>query len=380
MSSIPPQTPETLDYAASPQDVKRGMAIAALVCGLLGLLSFCPIFIVLALLGIIFGIIALVRAANHPGRHTGRGMAIAGICCGGVGLLIMPAMSLAILLPSLSRAREITKRAVCTSNLKGIGTGMLVYANDNLAWLPISPFAQIQSPDPVNATRVGFVGQMSANLTSPDLGAGTAVHPSRSLFLLVTDGTCSTRQFVCPSTDDADDDLMNYSGGAPRAAQPGVDRFDFRGYSYLSYGYHVPFGTRARLDSAQLDPRMVIAAEKGPYFQAGTPIAAEQRVPDAPIGQPGANVTVAGAKSEAQVLAMSEDAWRPYNSRNHNGEGQNMLHGDGSVLFRKKPIVDVNLDNIYTMQSGCTTLDTLLGQQPADFYGPLTNTDSAIVP
>jgi len=41
------------------------------------------------------------------------------------------ALLISILLPSLSRARELSKRLVCAANVKGIGTSMKIYANDN---------------------------------------------------------------------------------------------------------------------------------------------------------------------------------------------------------------------------------------------------------
>jgi prepilin-type processing-associated H-X9-DG protein len=40
----------------------------------------------------------------------------------------------AILLPSLSRARELSKRLVSASNLKGISTQCKIYANENAPW------------------------------------------------------------------------------------------------------------------------------------------------------------------------------------------------------------------------------------------------------
>ena len=40
------------------------------------------------------------------------------------------ALLLAILLPSLSRAREIAKRVVCASNLRQLGFGFILYTED----------------------------------------------------------------------------------------------------------------------------------------------------------------------------------------------------------------------------------------------------------
>ena len=42
------------------------------------------------------------------------------------------ALLISILLPSLSRARELAKRAVCAANLRGIGQSQHIYSNDNL--------------------------------------------------------------------------------------------------------------------------------------------------------------------------------------------------------------------------------------------------------
>jgi prepilin-type processing-associated H-X9-DG protein len=107
------------------------MAIAALVMGIVGL-ALCPIFSIVAL---ILGIVATVRASSEPTVYGGKGMAIAGICLGGVALLWFP-MMVSILLPSLSRARELAKRAVDASNLRGVGQACMIYANDNSGRFP----------------------------------------------------------------------------------------------------------------------------------------------------------------------------------------------------------------------------------------------------
>ncbi len=59
----------------------NGMATASLVLGIVGLPTFCTIIV--PLLAVIFGVIAL----RQP-EGAGKGMAIAGISCGSVGLLL----------------------------------------------------------------------------------------------------------------------------------------------------------------------------------------------------------------------------------------------------------------------------------------------------
>lgn len=46
------------------------------------------------------------------------------------------ALLIAILLPALSKARESARNAICLSNLRQIGTGLAIYANDFTDYLP----------------------------------------------------------------------------------------------------------------------------------------------------------------------------------------------------------------------------------------------------
>ncbi len=127
----PPTTPGQLPSAAPTGPLKQGLATAALVFGILGLVTCLPPFGIAA---IPLGIIALVKANGEPNCYGGRGMAIGGLCTGGVSLLsallVFPLM-LSILLPSLSRARELSKRVVCAANMRQIGIGLESYASAN---------------------------------------------------------------------------------------------------------------------------------------------------------------------------------------------------------------------------------------------------------
>lgn len=132
MADQPTMTPPVPDpYPASP---KTGMAVGALVCGILG---FC--IPGLGLVGLILGIVALTRAGGDPARHGGKGMAVAGLSLGAVSLVVVPVMALmiSIMLPSLARAREIAKRTVCTTNMHAVGGALLSYASDNDGAFPV---------------------------------------------------------------------------------------------------------------------------------------------------------------------------------------------------------------------------------------------------
>ena len=293
------------------------------------------------------------------------------------------ALLISILLPSLARAREIAKRAVCASNMRGVGQGMKVYSNDNFDWYPTAPFLETTSAT-AGEMAVTFIGKIGLHLTTQVQPAWNfTVNPSRSLFMLIIDGTCTSKQFICPSSGDNEDDLRNKSGNVERAAQVGIDRFDFRGYNFLSYGYQLPFGPKAR-PNENLDPRVALLADKGPYFEAGSLPATDAWDPtDAHVANPAAETLIVIDGDAAAVLKADNEKWRPYNSRNHASEGENVLFQDSHVEFMKKPIVGVNYDNIYTQQGpqdANALLNSLLGMTPTNLQGPMTQTDSLIVP
>jgi hypothetical protein len=73
---------------------KKGFAIASLVCGLLFWLGF-PGFI-LSILAIVFGIIQLKNIKKTPGQYGGRGMAIAGLILGIIGIVVFLVLTLVL--------------------------------------------------------------------------------------------------------------------------------------------------------------------------------------------------------------------------------------------------------------------------------------------
>jgi prepilin-type N-terminal cleavage/methylation domain-containing protein len=93
------------------------------------------------------------------------------------------ALLIAILLPSLGRARELANRTACAANVTGVVKAMVVYAADNNNCFPIS-----------NGTTVGL---MAAPTTAVNLGCMFA------LTTAVGGNGVSTKSFLCKSDPDS---------------------------------------------------------------------------------------------------------------------------------------------------------------------------------
>jgi hypothetical protein len=106
--------------AAPPSSGAPGVAVAALVFGILGALCGpCPF----GLVGIILGIVALNRIGSTPGQG-GRGMALAGIIVPAVALVFWIGVYAAVAIPNFIKFQARSKQAECKTNLK------LLYASE----------------------------------------------------------------------------------------------------------------------------------------------------------------------------------------------------------------------------------------------------------
>ncbi len=102
-----------------PQKLKQGMAITSLVLGVLGLPTGGCLGVG-GLLGVILGIVALVKANSAPNEYGGKGLAIGGIVTNGLSLVLAPVIGIvaAIAIPSLLRARVSANEAAAIGDLR----------------------------------------------------------------------------------------------------------------------------------------------------------------------------------------------------------------------------------------------------------------------
>lgn len=117
-----------IQYAAAPASRTNGFAIAGLIAGISGLFT-CGLG---AIIGLVLSYIGLKKSKE---LGSGRGLAIAGIIVS-ILMLLLNLMMIAILIPSLSRARASAIQVSCAANLRQIGQAAMLYANDNKGFLP----------------------------------------------------------------------------------------------------------------------------------------------------------------------------------------------------------------------------------------------------
>jgi prepilin-type N-terminal cleavage/methylation domain-containing protein len=249
------------------------------------------------------------------------------------------ALLISILLPSLARARELSKRTVCAANLKGIGTGMYTYGSENGDQFPI---AAHKSGSANGTTVVTYIARIGNPQTETLDGAGgtAAMSTVRNFWTLIRDGASAPGSFTCPSTDaqksDISDPLLCYDFSTD------VDSCltdQTVGIRQVSYGYQMPYGGTAH-PSADRDQRMALAADMGPYGD------------ELERGGTVANLMGTGSP-DAALDTLNENStpeeWVLNNSPNHSqGEGQNVLYADSHAEFMTKANVGVSQDNIYT--------------------------------
>ena len=202
------------------------------------------------------------------------------------------ALLVSILLPSLARAREMSKRSVCMANLKGLGTAFSIYANDYRDAFPSAPHntlyagrnaapgwyrgcssrgqrpwdgrKNVGSTDPNNNCTVATVGEFPS--TTADL------------WIVMQRAMAGPKQFICPSTTEVEDtfggaDINNMwdfqAEGGTAITDPGVGGLSY-GYHYGHDGYD-PANTAvtdrgaAPQCTANMDSRFPLMADENPF-------------------------------------------------------------------------------------------------------------------
>jgi len=117
--------PGAMPYSGAAARPSSSLAVGALVCGILGLVA-CPL---VGVVGLVLGIVALVKIRDEPERRTGKGLAIGGIITGALSIVVVPVVAMVIAM-GMPRFMKMGERTVCTVNMTVIGQALHEYAQN----------------------------------------------------------------------------------------------------------------------------------------------------------------------------------------------------------------------------------------------------------
>jgi hypothetical protein len=114
---------------ATAAQLKKGLAIAALVVGIISFLTL-GLLGIGAVLGIVLGIIAISKATRNPWEYGGKGMAIAGLVLSIASLVIIVPVGLfaAIAIPNLLAARRAANEGSAIYTMRQLSIAEANYA------------------------------------------------------------------------------------------------------------------------------------------------------------------------------------------------------------------------------------------------------------
>jgi len=256
------------------------------------------------------------------------------------------ALLISILLPALNAAKERANRVKCASNLRQIGQGMTLYANDNKGLYPrtrYNPGTALTYFTPISAGTTP-----SANCVDPFANNATVLvnDVTAAMFLLVRQADLNPEVFVCPSSNQEKDTLNN---------QQSANRGNFTFENNLSYSICNPYPTTNAI---------------GFGYKYNTSQVADFAIA-ADRNECNKRLAVADPKN-----AKSQDI-KDMNSKNHETEGQSVMYNDGHVEWCTTPFVGANKDHIYTA-GGVSDLGVFAtGKETPD---PLTALDTVLLP
>jgi prepilin-type N-terminal cleavage/methylation domain-containing protein len=214
------------------------------------------------------------------------------------------ALLIAILLPALGKAKELTNRTACAANLTGIAKAMILYSSESNDSYPYLGTASISAKNPTGSTLGGLMNDM---------------------YYLVGTGVTAPKQFVCRSDSTAIPANTPTSAATNPPYTPTY--WNNGGTADFSYSYSFAFQYATSSSLAQfwrntMDSAVAIGADLNP----GT-----------------AN------------LAYGSNGY--HNSHTHQNDGQNVAFGDNHAEFMRTPLCGEGGDNIYAngANQGATT-------------------------
>jgi prepilin-type N-terminal cleavage/methylation domain-containing protein/prepilin-type processing-associated H-X9-DG protein len=232
------------------------------------------------------------------------------------------ALLLSIMMPGLSRAKELAKRTVCASNLKSIGTSVFVYANKNNDQLPPTSYqpgdddySDLKAGDPYLTFMLFYLKPS----VSPSMRPKDRVQYTYGLgHLFMSDILEDGESFYCPS--------------APKALDNGNGMLSFHYGDYSNNGTTFPWNNEITNPTGSLNKLNVRSSYNYIPQNAKKLVAITGRqteyFPD--VAEKSYQLN---SRSVLACDFLYSKEFLPHKKGSRQPAGVNVLHADGSVAF-----------------------------------------------
>ena len=286
------------------------------------------------------------------------------------------ALLISILLPSLSRAREIANRAKCAANLKQVGEMMQLYANEqNPQAFPRGYYNGVNAnPETVQGLMVTITTDDKITPADPFGSGRTAVNNVSQIFwLLMRNEDMVPGALICPSSNFTPD---TYTANQAIGQAPGL-QCNFSTTNNLAYSIETAYGDANAGKAVDQGFKWIPAA-----WTANMAMAADMNPGTSSAGSQSLS---SGLMVMSVRTSSSSKDQTAGNSFNHQRQGQNVLYGDGHVEWQNNQFCGYNQDPIYVSNganaSAPSTPDLSGGTWKSDgVTGPQWGYDSILYP
>jgi prepilin-type N-terminal cleavage/methylation domain-containing protein len=241
------------------------------------------------------------------------------------------ALLIAILLPSLGKARELSNRAACAANCTGFAKACVVYANDSGGGSG-GVYPCVTAPSSVGSYTYTCVTGTITTSASDEIAQMEAVPGNvqgnvlACMWLLVLNNQVAPKGFVCKSDGAVTGTSALMSGSAYMST--------FQTVNQVSYSIAYPWSTATS---------GATAGTAGGWWKDTTDASQPMFCDMAPAN---------GTGNPARATTTVQTNKKAWNSGNHNGDGQNVAYQDAHCDWQTTPLCGASCpngtDNIFT--------------------------------
>ncbi|MCH8508327.1 MAG: prepilin-type N-terminal cleavage/methylation domain-containing protein [Phycisphaerales bacterium] len=289
------------------------------------------------------------------------------------------ALLIGILLPAIGRARDTARNIICQTNVRSIGQGMVLYAND---WNGRFPPNVNEGRDENNRPGIYWYENPRIGNYLPNFGGNEATSDNAAISETAGGGV-----FVCPNHPDARRSYtMNFYASSGVALAPGSNPNDYRTHRYLAarnanfntgtggtgfnqFTANEPSGTFLVTEAwgvsgVQLDGEYFWFTNSavGQQGRPGERFGGGEGVDDFPgnaFGTRGVRAPEAGVYDRGSGMSPTPHSYLPYYRHPRRGDKPFALEGRANFVFLDNHVKSIEARDLFESDTGLSSFQVL---------------------